>query len=165
MIVALQHASANEYAGTSQSVTLPLERMASGPPSGRKRFVSERPCKGPQPRRVIGHIGLFGGLIFSGPLDLPVTGSPICGKLNDRRANQMNAHQLSANGATSVKLSISGMTSSGCADTVKRLLSRVPGVTSVEVDLDKGAAVVGGTPGVPALVAAVVAAGYEAQLG
>jgi copper chaperone CopZ len=76
----------------------------------------------------------------------------------------MNAHQSSANGATSVKLSISGMTCSGCADTVKRVLSRVPGVTSVEVDLDKGAAVVGGTPGVPALVAAVVAAGYEAQL-
>jgi hypothetical protein len=46
------------------------------------------PAKGPQPRRVIGHIGLFGGLIFSGPLDLPVTGSPICGKLNDGRANQ-----------------------------------------------------------------------------
>jgi copper chaperone CopZ len=77
----------------------------------------------------------------------------------------MNAHQSSANGATSVKLSISGMTCSGCADTVKRVLSRVPGVTSVAVDLDKGAAVVGGTPGVPALVATVVAAGYEAQLG
>ena len=77
----------------------------------------------------------------------------------------MNAHQSSENGATSVKLSISGMTCSGCADTVKRVLSRVPGVTSVEVDLDKGDAVVGGTPGVPALVAAVVAAGYDAQLG
>ena len=77
---------------------------------------------------------------------------------------KMNAHQSSANGATSVKLSISGMTCSGCADTVKRVLSRVPGVTNVDVDLDKGAAIVGGSAGGPALVAAVVAAGYEAKL-
>ena len=76
----------------------------------------------------------------------------------------MNADQSSANGATSAEPSISGMTCSGCADTVKRVLSRVPGVASVEVDLDKGAAAVGGTAGVPALVAAVVAAGYGAQL-
>ena len=76
----------------------------------------------------------------------------------------MNADQSSANGATSAELSISGMTCSGCADTVKRVLSRVPGVTSVEVDLDKGAAIVVGSAGGPALVAAVVAAGYEANL-
>jgi hypothetical protein len=88
VIVAFQPASANEYAGTSQSVTLPLERMASGPPSGRKRFVSERPCDRPQPRRIIGHIGLFWGVNLLRPLDLPVTGSPIFGKLNDGRTNQ-----------------------------------------------------------------------------
>jgi copper chaperone CopZ len=76
----------------------------------------------------------------------------------------MNADQSSANGETNANLSISGMTCSGCVNTVKRVLSRVPGVTNVDVDLDKGAAVVTGTAGGPALVAAVVAAGYEAQL-
>jgi hypothetical protein len=35
---------------------------------------------------------------------------------------------------------------------------------NVDVDLDKGAAIVGGSAGGPALVAAVVAAGYEAKL-
>jgi copper chaperone len=77
----------------------------------------------------------------------------------------MNADQSNANGAMSAELSISGMTCSGCANTVKRVLSRVPGVTNVDVDLDKGAAVVAGTAGGPALVAAVVAAGYEAKCG
>lgn len=77
----------------------------------------------------------------------------------------MGTNQSGANGATSVNLSISGMTCSGCADTVKRVLSRVAGVTAVEVDLDGGAATVGGTAGGPALVAAVVAAGYDARLG
>src|SRR5260370_41218976 len=75
----------------------------------------------------------------------------------------MNTTQSSANGATSAELAISGMTCSGCVNTVKRVLSRVPGVTNVDVDLDKGAAVVAGTAGGPALVAAVVAARYEAQ--
>ena len=76
----------------------------------------------------------------------------------------MNANQSNAVNATSVKLVISGMTCSGCVNTVKRVLSRVKGVTGVDVDLDKGAAVVTGTAGGSALVAEVIAAGYEAQL-
>ena len=76
----------------------------------------------------------------------------------------MTADQSNAAGATSATLSISGMTCSGCSNTVKRVLSRVPGVTDVTVDLDKGAATVGGSAAGPALVAAVVAAGYDAQL-
>jgi copper chaperone CopZ len=77
----------------------------------------------------------------------------------------MSTGQSSANGTVSANLSISGMTCSGCVNTVKRVLSRVPGVTNVDVNLDQGAAVVTGTADAPALLAAVVAAGYEAQLG
>lgn len=76
----------------------------------------------------------------------------------------MTADQSKSLGATSATLSISGMTCSGCSETVKRVLSRVPGVTDVNVDLDKGAATVGGSAAGPTLVAAVVAAGYDAQL-
>jgi copper chaperone len=75
----------------------------------------------------------------------------------------MTEHLSSASAAADIKLSISGMTCSGCASTVKRVLSRVPGTTGVEVDLDKGAASVAGTADA-ALVAAVVAAGYDAKL-
>lgn len=76
----------------------------------------------------------------------------------------MSEVQSSARAAADIKLSISGMTCSGCASTVKRVLSRVPGTTAVVVDLDNGAASVAGTAGAPALVAAVVAAGYDAKL-
>jgi copper chaperone CopZ len=76
----------------------------------------------------------------------------------------MNTDDSRVSDEKRARLSISGMTCGGCADTVKRVLSRVPGVTAVEVDLDKGAASVGGTAGGPALVAAVVAAGYDARL-
>lgn len=78
----------------------------------------------------------------------------------------MSNDQAGADGATSANLSISGMTCGGCVTAVKRVLSRVPGVTSVDVDLQQGngTATVVGTAGAPALIAAVVAAGYEAQL-
>ena len=76
----------------------------------------------------------------------------------------MDANQSNTSGAANVKLTISRMTCSGCANTVKRVLSRVPGAVGVEVDLDEGAASVQGTAGGAALVAAVVAAGYDAQL-
>ena len=76
----------------------------------------------------------------------------------------MSEFQSGASTPAEVKLSISGMTCSGCASTVKRVLSRVPGTTGVDVDLDRGAASVAGTASGPALVAAVVAAGYEAKL-
>ena len=76
----------------------------------------------------------------------------------------MSEVQSSARAAADIKLSISGMTCSGCASTVKRVLSRVPGTTAVVVDLDNGAASVAGTADAPALAAAVVAAGYDAKL-
>lgn len=76
----------------------------------------------------------------------------------------MSTDQASANGATNASLSISGMTCSGCANTVQRVLSGVLGVTNVDVDLDKGSAVVTGTAGGASLVAAVVAAGYPIGL-
>lgn len=61
-------------------------------------------------------------------------------------------------------LAITGMTCSGCVSTVKRVLSRVPGVTGAEVDLGSGRARVSGTASPDALLAAVQAAGYGAQL-
>ena len=42
-------------------------------------------------------------------------------------------------------LSISGMTCSGCANTLTRVLSRVPGVEHASVDFPGGRAVVRGT--------------------
>jgi copper chaperone CopZ len=55
------------------------------------------------------------------------------------------------------------MTCATCVRVVTSALSRVPGVGSVEVDLDSGRAVVAGTVGSDALVAAVGKAGYDAQ--
>lgn len=61
-------------------------------------------------------------------------------------------------------LSISGMTCSGCANTVTRVLSRVPGVDSANVDFENGHALVTGTARPKDLVKAVEAAGYGAQI-
>lgn len=61
-------------------------------------------------------------------------------------------------------LSISGMTCSGCANTVTRVLSRVPGVASANVDFENGHALVTGTARTEDLVKAVEAAGYGAQI-
>lgn len=55
---------------------------------------------------------------------------------------------------------ITGMTCEGCARTVARVLSRVPGVTSAVVDFDLTLAVVQGTASPSQLIAAVKAAGY-----
>jgi copper chaperone CopZ len=62
-----------------------------------------------------------------------------------------------------VVLAISGMTCGGCANTVRRVLSRVPGVVKAEVDLAHGRAVVTGGMRPEELVAAVEVAGYGAQ--
>lgn len=59
---------------------------------------------------------------------------------------------------------ITGMTCDGCARTIERLLSRVPGVQRVKADFDLGIAVVTGTAEVAKLVGAVEAAGYGASL-
>ena len=61
------------------------------------------------------------------------------------------------------ELRVSGMTCSGCADTVTRVLSRVPGVTGATVDFGSGRATVMGSARSEDLVAAVQAAGYGAQ--
>ena len=61
-------------------------------------------------------------------------------------------------------LSVSGMTCGGCAGSVKRALSAVPGVTAVDVDLGGGRAVVTGGVHPDDLVRAVEAAGYGARV-
>lgn len=64
--------------------------------------------------------------------------------------------------ARSTTLAISGMTCSGCARTVERVLSRVPGVERAKVDFDLGLTVVSGIVKPVELLAAVQAAGYGA---
>jgi copper chaperone CopZ len=59
-------------------------------------------------------------------------------------------------------LSISGMTCGGCANTLTRVLSRVPGVTHAEVDLASGRAQVLGMVRPDELLDAVRSAGYGA---
>jgi copper chaperone CopZ len=63
-----------------------------------------------------------------------------------------------------VTLAVSGMTCGGCANAVRRALTRVPGVAGAEVDLAQGRATVQGSAPADALVAAVAAAGYGVQL-
>lgn len=62
-------------------------------------------------------------------------------------------------------LFITGMTCTGCVSAVGRALSRVPGVTGVEVDLASGRVCVGGTASPASLVAAVEKAGYGLRPG
>jgi copper chaperone CopZ len=76
----------------------------------------------------------------------------------------MDAPQSHDRGNGSAILSISGMTCSGCAATVTRLLSRVPGVAKAEVDFTTGRAVVTGRAHPENLIAAVRGAGYGAEL-
>jgi copper chaperone len=63
----------------------------------------------------------------------------------------------------SIKLSIEGMTCSGCVKAVTRALSKVPGVTDVAVDLDAGQARINGRADPQNLVAAVEQAGFGAR--
>ena len=56
------------------------------------------------------------------------------------------------------------MTCDGCVNAVRRVLSRVPGVTDVQVDLAAGRAEVAGAADTAQLLAAVRKAGYEAQV-
>jgi copper chaperone CopZ len=60
-------------------------------------------------------------------------------------------------------LSVSGMTCGGCVNAVTRILSRVPGVAAVAVDLKSGHATVRGGAAPADLIAAVEAAGYGAK--
>jgi P-type Cu+ transporter len=61
-------------------------------------------------------------------------------------------------------LAITGMTCNGCVGAVTRVLSRVPGVASVEVERASGRALVAGAADAQNLVRAVEAAGYGARL-
>jgi copper chaperone CopZ len=63
-----------------------------------------------------------------------------------------------------VTLAVTGMTCGGCANAVRRALTRVPGVAGAEVDLAQGRATVEGSAPADALVAAVAAAGYGVRV-
>ena len=67
-------------------------------------------------------------------------------------------------GLSPTRLAVSGMTCHGCVNAVTRVLSRVPGARSVQVDLTAGHAVVDGEANSDALMAAVRKAGYGAEL-
>jgi copper chaperone len=64
-----------------------------------------------------------------------------------------------------LKLKIQGMTCGHCVMHVKQAITKVPGVEGpVEVSLEKGEALVQGTPAVEAVLAAVKEEGYSASL-
>ena len=62
-----------------------------------------------------------------------------------------------------IDLKISGMNCQHCVRAVAEALREVPGVESVEVDLDAGLARVEGSAGAELLIEAVSAAGYQAE--
>ena len=64
----------------------------------------------------------------------------------------------------SAELKIEGMTCRHCVMAVTRALRAVPGVSAVDVSLESGRAVVGGTAEPVLLVRAVEQEGYRAQL-
>ena len=76
----------------------------------------------------------------------------------------MNLQTSNHETGAALVLSISGMTCGGCANTLTRVLSRVPGVTRAEVDLVSGRARVLGTARRDELLAAVRRAGYGAEI-
>ena len=64
-----------------------------------------------------------------------------------------------------IRLKVTGMTCGHCEAAVRKALALVPGVTEVvAVDRERAEAVVDGTADVQALVAAVVAEGYQAEV-
>lgn len=64
--------------------------------------------------------------------------------------------------SNSIELEITGMTCDHCVARTAKALEAVPGVESVQVTLEPGAAVVNGDAAADALVAAVKEAGYTA---
>jgi len=64
--------------------------------------------------------------------------------------------------ATTIK--VTGMTCGHCVASVTKALQKVPGVEAAEVSLEKAQAVVKGSAGAQALIAAVKEEGYEAVL-
>jgi copper chaperone CopZ len=71
---------------------------------------------------------------------------------------QQGSHQ-----ARETVLAVSGMTCGGCASTVTRILSRVPGVAEAKVDFATGRATIKGEAPPAELISAVEAAGYGAK--
>lgn len=64
-----------------------------------------------------------------------------------------------------IQLKIEGMSCGHCARAVSTALARVPGVKSVgEINVKRGEARVEGEPDPQALIAAVVAEGYQASV-
>lgn len=63
-----------------------------------------------------------------------------------------------------IKLNITGMTCEHCVRAATKALQSVPGVTSAEVTLKPGGAVIHGEADPAALIAAVKEEGYEAEL-
>lgn len=76
----------------------------------------------------------------------------------------MDQHTSETKDSGTAVLSISGMTCGGCAKTVMRVLSPVPGGSKVEVDLASARAVAASGARTEDLVGAVETAGYGAQL-
>lgn len=63
-----------------------------------------------------------------------------------------------------ILLAVSGMTCGGCARTIERVLSRVPGVASARADFDLGLAIVSGSAAPSDLITAIENAGYGASV-
>ncbi|MEN8214553.1 MAG: cation transporter [Pseudomonadota bacterium] len=63
-----------------------------------------------------------------------------------------------------IHLRVTGMTCNHCVMHTKKALESVPGVESVEVILEPGAATVSGNVESDKLIAAVKEAGYEAEI-
>ncbi len=61
-------------------------------------------------------------------------------------------------------LKIEGMMCEGCVKSVKEALEKVPGITSVDVNLKKGTAVVQGDAEDETLIKAVVDAGFRGSI-
>lgn len=67
-------------------------------------------------------------------------------------------------GTASVAVTIDGMTCGGCANKVRTRLLALPGADDVQVELEPGRAMIHGSVRAEDAVAAVQAAGYDAQL-
>jgi len=63
-----------------------------------------------------------------------------------------------------IKLSIEGMTCQHCVNAVKTALTAIDGVTSADVSLDPGQALIEGQADTQALIDAVTEEGYSAQV-
>lgn len=61
-------------------------------------------------------------------------------------------------------LKIEGMMCEGCVKSVKEALEKIPGITSVDVNLKKGTAVVQGDADDETLIKAVVDAGFRGSI-